>query len=96
MTRLAGRLMFALVLQLIVAGGAAHAGHETARRCEPPRVFKTPYKEQVCYAGDYGYAACRWIKRTYVVRTPGECVRPVLYDDAERISPRARSLSTKG
>ncbi|GLK76201.1 hypothetical protein GCM10008171_14550 [Methylopila jiangsuensis] len=96
MTRLAGRLMFALALQLLVTGGAAQAGHEAARRCEPVRVFKTPYKEQVCYAGDYGYAACRWIKRTYVVRVPSECVRPVLYEDAERISPRGRALSTKG
>ncbi|WP_020186075.1 hypothetical protein [Methylopila sp. 73B] len=110
MTRLAGRLMFAIVLQIIATNGVraadaplssgfyAHGGVDD--RCGPPEIVKTKYKEQICYAGEsgYGYAACRWVKRTYAVRIPAECARPPMLEDAYRIErPRhERALSTKG
>ncbi|MFD1702838.1 hypothetical protein ACFSCV_07455 [Methylopila henanensis] len=96
MSRLAGRMMIAIVLQLIVTGGAK-AGSLHEGDCAPAQIVTAPYKEQICYAGAHGYAACRWVKREYAVRVPAECVRPGEIEDAYKIRWRDRTgVAAKG
>lgn len=88
MTRLAGRLTFAVALSLAAVSAAQAADRAAASygdRCGPSELVTAPYKEQICYAGEHGYAACRWVHREYSVRVPAECPRIEGVDDAYRI-----------
>jgi hypothetical protein len=85
MSRVVGRLAFALVLAsagLAPASAAdlanpaysRHAVDDEARAdCRGPRVEVAYYKEQVCERGVAGYATCRWIDREHEVHVPAAC-----------------------
>lgn len=88
MTRIAGRLTFAFALSLAAVSAAQAADPAAASyrdRCGPTELVVAPYKEQICYAGEHGYAACRWVRREYSVRVPAECPRFEGVEDAYRI-----------
>lgn len=91
MTRIAGRLTFAFALSLAACAAAQAADPAAASygsygdRCGPSELVVAPYKEQICYGGEHGYAACRWVKREYSVRVPAECPRIEGVEDAYRI-----------
>lgn len=106
MTRLVGlttlALGFTLAAGAAFAADAVHAyGDGIDERCGRAKIVSAPYKEQICYAGAHGYAACRWVNREYVVRIPAECDKPVALEDAHKIyrrTPHAapRGLAVKG
>ena len=66
----------------------------------PTQIVRQPYREQICYGGAHGYAACRWVDREYVVRIPQECPHDDAIDEAwplpQRPAHGARGLAAKG
>lgn len=102
MTRFAGRLSFAFALSLAACATAEAADASASMspfygdRCGPAELVSAPYKEQICYGGAHGYAACRWVRREYTVRVPAECARVEGVEDAYRLHRRPISGERRG
>lgn len=94
MSRVAGRLILALLAGLLASTSARSAdfisrradGHPAGTNgsveCRAPEVVTARFEEQVCSRGVAGYAECHWVKRVHAVDLGGHCTQKFTSEEA--------------